>query len=247
MSGIQVRVVKHVPGFDLDVSWRVGGGFTVLFGYSGAGKSLTMAALTGAIRPDAGRVSIGGQTVVDTASGLWVPAQHRRLGYVPQGAELFPHMTVRRNIEYALAGAPRPERTRRAHEMLATLGIEQLAEKYPRELSGGQRQRAALARALAPRPAALLLDEPFSALDLPVRVEMRKLVKEVQREQSIPVVMVTHDLYEACALADTMVVYSGTGVVQVGSPRELMGDPGTPEIRTLLHAMEIPDRLLVGN
>jgi ABC-type sulfate/molybdate transport systems ATPase subunit len=119
-----------------------------------------------------------------------------------------------------------------------------LASKRPGQLSGGQRQRAALARALAPRPRALLLDEPLSALDLPVRTEMRTLLRDVQRQQGIPVVMVTHDLYEAATMADSLVVYGGNGVVQTGSPRELIGDPGTPEIRRLLHAMELPEAAL---
>jgi ABC-type sulfate/molybdate transport systems ATPase subunit len=119
-----------------------------------------------------------------------------------------------------------------------------MAGKRPSQLSGEQRQRAALARALAPRPRALLLDEPLSALDLPVRTEMRALLLDVQRREGIPVVMVTHDLYEAATLADTLVVYGGEGVVQTGSPAELVGDPGTPAIRRLLHAMELPEAAL---
>jgi len=125
--------------------------------------------------------------------------------------------------------------------LLDRLDVAALADKRPDQISGGQKQRCALARALALEPRALLLDEPLSALDLPVRVEMRRLLRDVQRESGVPFVMVTHDLYEACTLADTLVVYSGTGAVQVGSPRELIGDPGTPEIRRLLHAMELPE------
>jgi len=181
----------------------------------------------------------------DSAAGLWVPPQDRRIGYVPQSAQLFPHMSVRRNIDYALKRVARAERASRVSEMLERLQITQLAEKLPHQLSGGQCQRAALARALVARPCALLLDEPFSALDLPVRVEMRELLCEVQRELDVPVIMVTHDLYEACSVADTLVVYSGTGVVQVGAPRELIADPATPEIRRLLHAMDIPDTVFV--
>lgn len=244
---LAVRLVKRVPGFELDVGWNVSADFTVLFGYSGAGKSLTMQMLTGTMRPDVGRVRLGDRVLVDTQHGVWVRPQDRNLGYVSQGAELFPHMTVRGNVAYGLRGVSNADRHKRVDALLASLHISELAEKYPHQVSGGQRQRAALARALAPRPCALLLDEPFSALDLPVRVEMRRLVQAIQREEGIPVVMVTHDLHEACALADTLVVYSGTGVVQVGSPREIMGDPGTPEIRRLIHAIDIPDRLLARN
>jgi len=163
------------------------------------------------------------------------------MGYVPQNAQLFPHMTVGRNVEFALKGVGRAERAGRVDDLLVRMHIAQLADRHPHQLSGGQLQRAALARALAAEPRALLLDEPFSALDLPVRVETRELLREVQRDLGVPVVMVTHDLYEACVLADTLVVYSGAGTVQTGCPRELIEDPATPEIRRLLHAMELPD------
>jgi ABC-type sulfate/molybdate transport systems ATPase subunit len=243
MSGLSVSLRKRLPGFDLDVGWAVDGGFTVLFGYSGAGKSLTLGMIAGTLKPDAGSVVLGSTTLCDTRAGLWVPPQERRIGYVSQAAQLFPHMSVGGNVEYALRGVPRAQRKIRVAELLERLQVVALAEKRPHQLSGGQKQRCALARALALEPAALLLDEPLSALDLPVRVEMRELLREVQRDSGVPFVMVTHDLYEACALADTLVVYSGTGVVQVGSPSELIGDPATPEIRRLLHAMQLPESI----
>ena len=243
MSGLSVTLRKRLPGFDLDVGWAVREGFTVLFGYSGAGKSLTLSMIAGTMRPDDGRVVLDGTTLCDTRTGAWVPAQRRRIGYVPQSAQLFPHMTVSGNVEYALKGVPREERRRRAIDLLERFQVDDLADKRPHQLSGGQRQRCALARALAPAPHALLLDEPLAALDLPLRVEMRQLLVEAQRDSNVPFVMVTHDLIEACTLADTLVVYSGTGAVQVGAPGELVGDPATPEIRRLLHAMELPESL----
>lgn len=244
MSLLSVTLRKRLAGFDLNVGWTVGAGFTVLFGYSGAGKSLTLSMIAGTARPDSGNVALGDQRLVDTRCGVFVPPQQRRVGYVSQHGELFPHMTVRRNVEYALKGVGRAERAERVCELLERFRITHLAEKRPGQISGGERQRAALARALAPRPRALLLDEPLSALDLPIRVEMRQVLREVQHEHDVPVVMVTHDLYEAVALADTMVVYSGTGTVQVGAPGELVGSPATPEIRRLLHAMELPQGML---
>jgi molybdate transport system ATP-binding protein len=240
MSGISVSLRKRLPGFDLDVGWAVGDDFTVLFGYSGAGKSLTLSMIAGTHAPDEGRVVLGGMTLCDTQTGVWVPPQKRRIGYVSQAGQLFPHMSVLGNVEFALKPVPRAERRQRAIEMLERLSVADLADKRPDQLSGGQKQRCALARALALEPRALLLDEPLSALDLPIRVQMRELLREVQRASGVPFVMVTHDLYEACTLADTLVVYSGDGAVQVGAPRELVGDPATPEIRRLLHAMELP-------
>jgi ABC-type sulfate/molybdate transport systems ATPase subunit len=244
VSGFALKVRKRLPGFNLDTGWRSDGGFTVLFGYSGAGKSLTLSMLTGTMRPDSGRVTFGDEVLVDTERGIFVPPQARGFGYVSQSAELFPHLSVVRNVAFGLHRLPRLERAERIAEMLEAFGLNYLADKLPRELSGGQKQRAALARALAPRPRALLLDEPLSALDLPVRVEMRALLRQVQLAENIPVVMVTHDLYEAATLADSLVVYGGDGVVQTGTAAELIGDPGTPEIRRLLHAMELPPSVL---
>ncbi|MDR3686398.1 MAG: ATP-binding cassette domain-containing protein [Coriobacteriia bacterium] len=241
MSGLSVSLRKHLPGFDLDVGWAVRDGFTVLFGYSGAGKSLTLSMIAGTLKPDVGRVVLGDDVLGDTACGIWTPPQDRRIGYVSQSAQLFPHMSVRGNVEYALKSVPRTARRARAEELLDRLHVADLASKRPHQLSGGQKQRCALARALALEPRALLLDEPLSALDLPFRVEMRALLREVQRDSGVPFVMVTHDLYEACVLADTLVVYSGTGAVQVGAPRELVCSPSTPEIRRLLHAMQLPE------
>lgn len=243
-DGFALSVQKSLPGFEFNTSWRSPSGFSVLFGYSGSGKSLTLGMLIGTVRPDSGRVSLGDRVLVDTEAGVFVPPQERGFGYVSQRSELFPHLTVRRNIAYGLHRLPRAERFARAQDMLAAFGLLNLADKLPAQLSGGQRQRAALARALAPRPKALLLDEPLSALDLPVRAELRELLRRVQREEGIPVVMVTHDLYEAADLADTLVVYAGDNVVQTGSPAELIRDPGTPEIRRLLHAIELPASLL---
>ncbi len=244
MSGFAVSLRRRLPGFCLDVNWAVDRGFTVLFGYSGSGKSLTLSMIAGTVPADTGRIAVDGEVLFDSAAGVLVPPQRRGFGYVSQSAELFPHMTVRSNIDYALGKTPRAQRRARTDELLEALRIADLADKRPHQISGGQRQRAALARALAPRPRALLLDEPFSALDLPVRVELRELLRQVHLLEGIPVVMVTHDLLEACALADTLVVYGGNGVVQVGAPAELIGDPGTPAIRRLLHAMEVPERLL---
>jgi molybdate transport system ATP-binding protein len=245
VKAFALKVRKRLPGFELDTGWRSDAGFTVLFGYSGAGKSLTLSILTGTMRPDVGRVTFGDEVLVDTERGIFVPPQQRGFGYVSQSAELFPHLTVMRNVAFGLHRLPGAQRAERIAEMLDAFGLNDLADKLPGELSGGQKQRAALARALAPRPRALLLDEPLSALDLPVRVEMRALLRQVQLAENIPVVMVTHDLYEAATLADSLVVYGGDGVVQTGTAAELIGDPGTPEIRRLLHAMELPPAVLM--
>ncbi|TLM65545.1 MAG: ATP-binding cassette domain-containing protein, partial [Actinobacteria bacterium] len=244
VSELSVRLKAAVPGFELCTAWSACGGFTVLFGYSGSGKSLTLSMITGTMRPDEGRIVLGGRVLCDTERGTWVPPQQRRIGYVSQGAKLFPHLSVRGNVEYALHGLSRHERRNKAHALLDTMRVGELADRRPSQLSGGQRQRVALARALARDPELLVLDEPFSALDLPLRVEMGELFRSVQRQSGIPIVMVTHDLIESMTLADTVVVYSGTGVVQYGRPADVLADPATPEISRLLHAVPVPQELL---
>lgn len=244
IPGFSLSVVKRHADFTLDVGWSTRGGLTVLLGYSGSGKSLTLSLLTGASRPDSGRVRFGDEVLCDVAAGVFVPPQARGFGFVSQSSELFPHLSVRKNISFGLHALPRRERGERVDEMLASFGMEHLADRMPSRLSGGERQRAAIARALACRPRALILDEPFSALDLPVRAEMRDLIRRTQKEWRIPIVMVTHDLYEAAILADSLVVYAGGGVVQTGSLAELVSDPGTPEVRRLLHSVELPASVL---
>ena len=149
----------------------------VLFGYSGAGKSLTLQLIAGLLKPDAGRITANGDVLFDSQKRINVPPQRRSLGYVFQDLALFPHMTVRQNIAYGATGLPRGARQERVGEMLEVFHLEDLADKPPAEISGGQKQRVALARALIRRPQALLLDEPFSALDNPLRREMRQFLK----------------------------------------------------------------------
>jgi molybdate transport system ATP-binding protein len=143
-------------------------------------------------------------------------------------------MTVAQNILYGSDGRGKTEGRRYAKEMMDIFQISGLAERYPHEISGGQKQRVALARALAGRPSALLLDEPFSALDYPIRLEMRKLLTEIRNEFSMPVVLITHDLDEACSMADRMIVYDEGKVVQSGTPQEILSSPATSAVRRLL-------------
>ena len=162
-SRLEVAIRKQLDGFTLDVEWSAGDGVAALFGPSGAGKTLTLQCLAGLVRPDAGRIVLGDDVLFDAAAGIDVAPQRRRVGYVFQGYALFPHLSVRGNVGFGLRGRARAGRRRREEEVLARLGLEPYAERYPRELSGGQRQRVALGRALATDPALLLLDEPLSA------------------------------------------------------------------------------------
>jgi ABC-type Fe3+/spermidine/putrescine transport system ATPase subunit len=179
-------------------------------------------------------VVVDGRGFDDTARGLHLSPQARRLGYVFQGYALFPHLTVAENVGFGLRGRPRGERRRRTAAVLDRLGLAELAERYPRELSGGQQQRVALGRALAPDPAVLLLDEPLSALDAPLRRQLRDELRALVVELRRTVVLVTHDLGEAYQLGDRLVLYESGRVVQAGPKGSVLGQPASERVARLI-------------
>ncbi len=227
MSGLAVALRAHLPGFDLDVSWEIGSEMAVLFGPSGAGKSLTLRLIAGLARPDAGRVVAGERVLIDTRQAVCLPPRQRSIGYVFQDLALFPHMSVLENVLYGGHGLEREERAARAESLIHRFGLSGLQRRRPGEISGGQQQRVAFARALLRRPAVLLLDEPFSALDAPLRREIGGLLREVQRELKLPTVLVTHDIAEATALADSVILCANGQVIKQAAAREVFTCPTT--------------------
>lgn len=183
--------------FRLDVAFRSNASRLVLFGPSGAGKSVTLMAIAGLLHPDAGHVRVEGRTLYDQVTRTFIAPRDRALGYLFQDYALFPHLTVRQNVAFGLASGVRNPSKRFEHpqlrEWLKTLELEPLADRFPEQLSGGQRQRTALARALVNRPRALLLDEPFSALDGPLRRRLRHELFDLQKRLAIPTILITHD------------------------------------------------------
>jgi molybdate transport system ATP-binding protein len=234
--GLSVNLKKKVNGFSLDVAWEINNELAVLFGYSGAGKSITLQMIAGLLIPDDGFVRIGSTTMFDSAKRINVPSQKRRLGYVFQDLALFPHMTALDNILYGSNSMGKSERREKAREMIGAFHLEGLEEKYPAELSGGQKQRVAFARALIRRPDVLLLDEPFSALDNPIRIEMRRFLRDIKNRFDVPIVLVTHDITEAFTVADAVIVYSNGKVVQMGTPQNILNNPLSSEVEVLVNA-----------
>jgi len=219
---IDVELERGEAPFRLAASLRTPPGITVIFGPSGAGKSSLLLAVLGGLRPTRGRIEVGGRILFDAAGGVELAIRRRGVGMVFQDALLFPHLDVLRNVAFGLRGT---ERASRARELLARVGAAELASRSTRELSGGERQRVALARSLAASPRALLLDEPFSALDHRSRDELGRLLLELQAEAGIPFLYVTHDLAEALRLGDHLVLLDGGKVSQSGPPAEVIARP----------------------
>jgi len=232
--GLSVKLLKRVKGFTLDVEWEIGNEVAVLLGSSGAGKSMTLQLIAGLMDPDAGFIRSNGSIFFDKSSGINISPQQRSLGYVFQDRNLFPHMTVRENIAYGLKRKSREERDTRVDDMIRQFRLEGLENMPPSEISGGQKQRVALARALIERPKALLLDEPFTALDSPLRFEMRKLLQEVRNEFDIPVVLVTHDFEDAYLLGNHILVYIDGRVEQVGERDDIFQKPQSTRVAQFL-------------
>ncbi|HEY8039462.1 MAG TPA: ATP-binding cassette domain-containing protein [Polyangiaceae bacterium] len=223
----ELRVsIRIANGFALDVDFDVPPGVTVLFGPSGAGKSTTLAAIAGLIRPTSGRIVLGDQVWFDAETRTDVPVHRRGVAFLFQSLALFPHMTAASNVAYGMDRAlDRDVRRARAVALLERLRVPHLADRRPPTFSGGEAQRVALARALATSPRAILLDEPFSALDRELRVELVADLRAFVRELDVPVLFVTHHRQEARALAERVVILEGGRVQRVGAIDEL-GPPG---------------------
>lgn len=232
---IEAQIRKSFAGgYSLEVELRATAGVTVLFGPSGAGKTLTLDSVAGFVRPDHGRILLDGRILFDSEAGVSLPPQRRSCGYVFQNYALFPHMTLRRNLQFAAAALPRLERHRKVNEMLDRFRLSEAAGRRPHELSGGQRQRCSVARALIGAPRLLLLDEPARGLDAPLRAELYDVVRQARADYGTPVLLVTHDLAECAELGDEMLVLHQGRIVQTGPPGDVFEGPANVEVARLL-------------
>ncbi len=216
MATLHVDLDLPLRAFRIELTLEVAS-TVALIGPSGAGKTTVLRAIAGLVTPRSGRIAVDGEVLFDSSLGLDLPPERRRVGLVFQDYALFPHMTVRRNVEYAGA--------QHADDYLERFGIRRLADARPGELSGGERQRVALARALARGPRVLLLDEPLSALDAHTKTTVRAELHELLADLDIPVLLVTHDFDDAAALADRVSVIVDGTLRQTGTPAELVAQP----------------------
>jgi molybdate transport system ATP-binding protein len=234
---IDHRFDQGHAGFHLQVAFAAHARRTVVFGPSGSGKSSLLRAIAGLLRPQAGKIQIHGKVMWERRPGsrgdYGIPAEKRKIGLVMQSPAVFPHLTVSRNVAFALRGMEKPAQRKKVSQLLQLVDAEPLAERWPRELSGGQLQRVAIARTLAAEPSILLLDEPFAALDAENRQQLSKNVHGWAREHNVPVLTVTHNLEEAFAAGDEVLAMEEGRIVAQGKPHKVLAG----ERDRLLHAM----------
>lgn len=222
LEGLRRRFgnVEALAAFNLEVA---SGELVTLLGPSGCGKTTLLRIVAGFEQPDAGQVWLEGEDITKT------PPNRRHMGMVFQAYSLFPNMSAEENVRFGLRlrGLSRAEQEQRLSELFRLIGLEDVRKRYPHQLSGGQQQRIALARALAPRPKVLLMDEPLSALDAQVRQTLREEIRRIQQAEKITTLFVTHDQEEALTLSDRVVVMNRGKIEQVGSPREVYLRPAS--------------------
>ena len=214
---LEVSLKKRLGEFRLDAIFDAPAGITALFGRSGSGKTSIANCIAGLLRPDSGKVAIGGKVVFDHMTGQNIPPQKRRVGYVFQDARLFPHMSVTRNLRYG--GTHDEER------VIDVLGLSDLLDRMPANLSGGERGRVALGRALMSDPQVLLMDEPLAALDRPRKAEIMPYLERLRDEVKIPILYVSHDISEVARLATTLVIIEEGRVVTAGPIGDVLSRP----------------------
>lgn len=231
---LEVEVKRALPGFVLDVALSVEGGVLGILGPSGSGKTMTLQCIAGLVRPDEGSIRLNGRVLFDSSRRVNLPPRERRVGFVFQSYSLFPHLSAWQNIAYGIRHRPRPEEQERVRLLLDRMRLTGLENRRPGQLSAGQQQRVAVARALAPEPDVLLLDEPFSALDSVTKARLESEIMEVQEFYRGSIVLVTHDLAEAYRLSSILAVYEAGTVLQCGHREELASSPANRKVARLM-------------
>lgn len=230
---LALDIKKKLQGFKLEVKFETGSNIVGLLGASGSGKSMTLRCIAGLEKPDEGRIVLNGRVLYDSYKGINLPSRERKTGFLFQNYALFPHMTVGENIGFGLKKLSSSERSEKINKMISMIHLEGLEKRYPYQLSGGQQQRVALARALAVEPEALLLDEPFSALDMHLKNHMLKQLMEALEDYHGITLFVTHNMEEAYGLCNNLVVLSGGTVKDKGPKGDIFTRPKALETAKL--------------
>jgi molybdate ABC transporter permease protein len=247
VAKLNADLERTLENFTLRIALDARSGAVGLLGPSGSGKSMTLRMIAGVSRPDRGRIVLNGRVLFDSATGCDIPAARRRIGVVFQDYALFPHLTVAENVGFGLARMPKDEGRARVFKQLESMGIPELAYRYPRQISGGQRQRVAIARCMVMEPDALLLDEPFAALDPHLRRRTEEQLRATLTGFSGPVVFVTHDMEEAFRFCSELQVLDSGRVIASGPKHELFEYPHTVAAARLTGCKNIVPARRAGN
>jgi len=244
---VSVQIRKRLgKDFELDLAISLPPGITILFGPSGAGKTTLLDCIAGLVHSDAGRIAIAENTLFDSALGINVPPQRRKVGYVFQDLALFPHLSVEGNVEYGLSRLDKRERKRRSAALLESFHIGHLRSRRPGQISGGERHRVALARALVIDPGILLLDEPLAALDAAIKSKIVDDLRTWNQEHRVPVVYVTHSREEVFALGERAIVIENGRVIAQGTPHQVMSAPQHETVAQLAGFENIFDATVIA-
>jgi molybdate transport system ATP-binding protein len=222
---LEVRLRHAFGSFTLDAAFEAPQGITVLFGRSGSGKTTIVNAVAGLLRPDEGRIAVGGEVVTDTRTRLHLAPHRRRIGYIFQEGRLFPHLTVRQNLRYGAWFAPKSAAREDFARVVELLGVGHLLDRRPGGLSGGEKQRVAIGRALLSAPRLILADEPLASLDEARKAEILPYFERLRDEIAVPILYVSHSASEVARLATTVVALEAGRVVARGAAAEVLGDP----------------------
>ena len=231
---LEIKVKSKLPGFTLDVSFSVNQEILAILGPSGSGKTLTLRSIAGLTNPDEGFVRLNGKVLLDTAKGINLPARQRKVGFVFQNYSLFPHLTVTQNVAYGIKHLSMNDVKDKVADLLDKMHINHLGDRLPRQLSAGQQQRVAVARALAPEPDVLLLDEPFSALDTMVKERLYLVLQAVQHFFKGDMLFVTHDLAEGYKLSSRIAVFESGRIVQHDRKEKVIFSPSNNTVARLV-------------
>jgi molybdate transport system ATP-binding protein len=231
---LEVDIKKSLPGFNLDVSFSINQEILSILGPSGSGKTMTLQCIAGLVQPEEGYVNLNGRVLLDTARKINLPARMRKVGFVFQSYALFPHLTVNQNIGYGIHHLPVNQIKERVEELLEKMSIQRLGDRFPRQLSAGQQQRVAVARALAPEPDVLLLDEPFSALDSLVKERLQLELQALQQFYQGNVLFVTHDLTEGYKFGTRIAVFESGHIVQHDRKEDVIASPSNHTVARLV-------------
>ncbi len=231
---LEVRVKRKLPGFTLDVAFSVNQEILAILGPSGSGKTMTLQCISGLVHPDEGYVNLNGKVLLDTSKKINMPARLRKVGFVFQNYALFPHLTVSQNIAYGIRRLAPKEINDRVSELLEKMNIPKLGDRLPRQLSAGQQQRVAVARALAPEPEVLLLDEPFSALDSLVKERLQLELQALHNFYKGIILFVTHDLTEGYKFSSKIAVFESGRIVQHDNKERVITCPSNHTVARLV-------------